>query len=180
MTAVCLDNLRKCADLLHTAVTELNTEPMDTSQLDGAMDSARDMEFDVTALLNAIQSEQWSRPEFWARFFRDDRPLYCAKEITGVIQDLRDVSGRTPKPWHGFLYTLKNEHQSYVMRVFGDGTRDVVPSLQSQTAPICDETIFDDADIIQKGARQLEMTVFRYVTTQTSEERHCAVALCFV
>lgn len=180
MTAVCLRNLRRCADLLHSTVTDMDTSPMTTDEMEKATDSARDIEFDVQMLLRMVESEKWSRPEYWTQFFRDDPPLYCPREAIAAIDHLRAISGLTPKPWQGYLYTLKGDTAPYVIRMFDCEVRDVVPAGEAHTAPCNADTIFDDIAIVEKPARQLEMTVYRYLTTQTSEQRYAAVALCFV
>lgn len=177
-----MDNLRKCADLLQSAAAEIQTDKMDIDELGEAMDTARDVEFEVSSLIDKLDSAQWSRPAYWRQFFRNDKPLYDAAQVVDSLGEMRIVSGKLPAPWTGYLFALKADKQnSYVMRVFDSYTRDVVPAEEAHTAPSrVRETIFDDRSIIEKPAQALEMTVFEYGTMQTSEPKHEIVALCFV
>lgn len=149
---------------------------MEFDELDTGLEITRQMEQSVQKMTDNLTVAQWQHPTC----FIDDPPLYGTKEVAAAVNHLQEVSGVLPLAWRGYLYTLREEKQSYVVRAFADGARDVVPADQAHTAPIQTCTLFDDRDIIEKGAKACEMTVFRYLTTQTSEPTHAAVALCFL
>lgn len=180
-----MKNLRECAKLLSR--THMHTESMTLDELDEAMDCARDMEFDVQTLVETVEDAQWSRRDYWRQFFRDDKQLYNADEAMAEIAALRAAKGQTPRSWTGYAFTLTDKgegEQSYVVRVFDDDVRDVVPADKACAAPhprcVSADSIFDDRTIVEQPARDLRKTVLRYLLEQTCEPRDAAVALCFV
>ena len=173
-----LENLRRCAELLSATAEDMDVQSMEFDELDAGLEITRQMEQSVQKMTDNLTVAQWQHPDKMC--FIHDPPLYCAKEVAAVVAHLQEVCGVLPAAWRGYLYTLREEKQSYVMRAFADGARDVVPADQAHTAPIQTCTLFDDRDIMEKTAKINEMTVFRCLTTQTSEPTYAAVALCFL
>lgn len=178
------ETLRECADILHDVSEQLDADKMSTGDLDDAMDAANDIEADVAVVFSKLEVARWSRPECWRGSLRDDKPLYDAAEATGLFKRVQLVTGTTPEPWTGYLFTLQDDEKPYVMREFHppSSTRDVVRSEEAHTTrrKRGTDSVFDDRRTIEAVARDLGMSVHQYLTEQTGEPKHLAAAMCFI
>jgi len=182
LTQNTLSMVKQAAQIMRAVRDDMPVDQMSLESLDQAMDAAREIEDDCHSVIENISNAQWSRPEHWKKAFRDDRVLYKAEAAISQLKSLHHATGSTPAPWEGYVYELKEDKAAYVLRVFSDDdTRDVVPASEAllKARPRYEQSLFDDRQVCEKLATDLEMTLVESLTNQTNEKRHEVLGLCF-
>jgi hypothetical protein len=171
-------NMRKVND-------DMDMSDLTVEELSEVEDKALSLRDTAVEVATKAFMQSWERPEKWATVLRHDGQLYDAQPVLDLLEACCKMQtfGGPCSPWVGYQFRVKGEYFAFRRFVRGGESVhcDIVPSKDECAKETHGErNIFWQREDIERMAKEHGLTVFEFLTNQTSEPLQNVVALYFI